>query len=168
MSVHDPESAVHEKAIALKIGRQKKIQIIDGQQVEVMPGEDEDEEDDELSGGMMAVEGADGQQYVVLEVIQLQDGDGQEQAVAVMAGENIEQAVAALQSGTHTQVLLPSQVQHITADHIDDEVLLSRPKAIASENDMQNCFGFDDEEEDEDEEEEKSKPDIHVLQSAIH
>ena len=81
--------------MALKIGRQKKIQIIDGQQVEVLTGDDEDEEDmdeedeDDImaessptAGGassgtsnieqkMMAVEGNDGQQYVVLEVIQL-------------------------------------------------------------------------------------------------
>lgn len=72
MSVHDPESTVHEKAIALKMGRQKKIQIIDGQQVEVMPGEEDEDEDEDLDGSMMAVEGADGQQYVVLEVIHLQ------------------------------------------------------------------------------------------------
>ena len=30
--------------MALKIGRQKKIQIIDGQQVEVLTGDDEDDE----------------------------------------------------------------------------------------------------------------------------
>lgn len=33
MSVHDPDSTAQEKAMALKLGRQKKIQIIDGQQV---------------------------------------------------------------------------------------------------------------------------------------
>jgi len=102
MALHDPESTEQEKAMALKIGRQKKIQIIDGQQVEVLTGddeededmlEDEDDEDEDMlaepsspggieevggSGGsgnleqkMMAVEGNDGQQYVVLEVIQL-------------------------------------------------------------------------------------------------
>lgn len=48
------------------------FQIIDGQQVEVMAGEDEDEDDEDTDGDMMAVEGQDGQQYVVLEVIQLQ------------------------------------------------------------------------------------------------
>lgn len=39
MAVHDPESSLQEKQQALKIGRQKKIQIIDGQRVEVMTGE---------------------------------------------------------------------------------------------------------------------------------
>lgn len=38
MAVHDPESSLQEKQQALKMGRQKKIQIIDGQRVEVMTG----------------------------------------------------------------------------------------------------------------------------------
>lgn len=38
MAVHDPESSLQEKQQALKIGRQKKIQFIDGQRVEVMTG----------------------------------------------------------------------------------------------------------------------------------
>jgi len=33
MALHDPESSVQEKALALKFGRQKKYQMIDGQQV---------------------------------------------------------------------------------------------------------------------------------------
>lgn len=41
-------------------------------QVEVMPGEDDEDEEDEMDGSMVSMEGADGQQYVVLEVIQLQ------------------------------------------------------------------------------------------------
>lgn len=43
--------------------------------------EEEDEEDEDEDGDVMAVDGADGQQYVVLEVIQL--ADGEEQAVVV-------------------------------------------------------------------------------------
>lgn len=82
MAVHDPESSIMEKQLALKLGRQKKVQMIDGQQVEVMAsaGSDEDEEEEEEEEtDVMAVEGSDGQQYVVLEVIQLADGevDGQ-------------------------------------------------------------------------------------------
>lgn len=102
MAIHDPDASAQEKAQALKIGRQKRLQLINGQQVrkeskrkhciesiyiyiynivklfknrifihcsyfqvEVYTGEvDEDE--------IMAVEGQDGNQYVVLEVIQLQ------------------------------------------------------------------------------------------------
>ena len=33
MALHDPDSSVQEKAMALKFGRQRKIQVIDGQQV---------------------------------------------------------------------------------------------------------------------------------------
>lgn len=60
-------------------------------QVEVIPedGEEDEDEDEDSNQGMMAVEGSDGQQYVVLEVIQLQDGDGQEQALAVVTGDNM-------------------------------------------------------------------------------
>lgn len=46
------------------------FQIIDGQQVEVI--DDEEDEEDENETQVLAVEGEDGQQYVVLEVIQLQ------------------------------------------------------------------------------------------------
>lgn len=49
-------------------------------QVEVMPGMGSEDEEDENE--MIAMEGADGQQYVVLEVIQLADGD--EQTVRVL------------------------------------------------------------------------------------
>ena len=34
MALHDPDSSVQEKSLALKYGRQKKIQIIDGHQVQ--------------------------------------------------------------------------------------------------------------------------------------
>ncbi|XP_075228493.1 uncharacterized protein LOC142328594 isoform X2 [Lycorma delicatula] len=177
MSVHDPDSTAQEKAMALKLGRQKKIQIIDGQQVEVIPGEDDDEEE-ELNGSMMAVEGSDGQQYVVLEVIQLQDGEGQEQAVAVMSGsDGIEQAVAALHSNNGTAENEDElNAEHITPDQGLDEHLvkgLRRSKrAHVTQNDMQNCFGFDDEEDDEDDDEEdlkeeKSKPSLHILQASL-
>jgi hypothetical protein len=92
MAIHDPDASSHERQVALKLGRQKRIQvrisylllivllkkmtncilynlflfqIIDGQQVEVM-------EDEDGQTQVLAVEGEDGQQYVVLEVIQLQ------------------------------------------------------------------------------------------------
>ena len=47
MALHDPESSVQEKAMALKYGRHKKIQYIDGHQVEVLTGEDSEDEEDE-------------------------------------------------------------------------------------------------------------------------
>ena len=44
-----------EKALALKIGRQKKIQIIDGQHVEVFTGDDEEDEEDEEYEGIYLI-----------------------------------------------------------------------------------------------------------------
>lgn len=87
MAIHDPDLSIQEKQLALKLGRQKKIQVIDGQQVEVMPqlGSEEDDDEDE-DGDMVAVEGSDGQQYVVLEVIQL--ADGEEQTMVVSDGNS--------------------------------------------------------------------------------
>lgn len=79
MAAHDPDPTIQRKQLELKLGRQKKIQMIDGQQVEVMPGMASDEEE-EID--MMAVEGSDGQQYVVLEVIQLADGEEQTMVVS--------------------------------------------------------------------------------------
>lgn len=83
MALHDPDPTIQRKQLELKIGRQKKIQMIDGQQVEVMRGiaSDDEEEID-----MMAVEGSDGQQYVVLEVIQM--ADGEEQVMVVGEGRS--------------------------------------------------------------------------------
>ncbi|XP_073976183.1 uncharacterized protein isoform X2 [Rhodnius prolixus] len=167
MSAHDPLSTAHEKALALKLGRQKKIQIIDGQQVEVMPGEEEDEdeadetdatgEDNGLEGSVMAVEGCDGQQYVVLEVIQLQDGEGEEQQVAVVAGDQtIEQAVAALNSSSQnsgtSETIIPDPLA-TTDIRLEDgtQIKCETEKRNSLQDDMQNCFGFDEDEDDKEE-----------------
>lgn len=44
-----------------------------------LKGYDDEEEEEEDEEDMMAVQGSDGQQYVVLEVIQLADNQGNEQ-----------------------------------------------------------------------------------------
>jgi len=146
MAMHDPDSCMQEKQLALKLGRQKKIHMIDGQPVEVMGDdsdegeeEEEEEEDEEGEGDIMAVEGTDGQQYVVLEVIQL--GEGEEQAM-VVDGSN---------AGEETG--------NIFADEINDDDVLkalnqskdesSQLKKVEVTRDMENCFGFDEEDDDE-------------------
>jgi len=65
MAVHDPDSSTQEKQMALKIGRQKKVQFIDGQQVELMSDEEE-ELSSQTAGVVMSDE--TGRPYVVLEV----------------------------------------------------------------------------------------------------
>lgn len=128
MALHDPESTAQEKAIALKIGRQRKIQIVNGQAVEVFTCDDdeddedyeyEDEEDQdepapsgnannasavaasasatkEGAGSMVSVQGQDGEHYVVLEVIQMAEGeDGvQGETVAIKSNPEIMEGVS--------------------------------------------------------------------------
>ncbi|MCL4135170.1 UNVERIFIED_CONTAM: hypothetical protein GTU68_045697 [Idotea baltica] len=66
MALHNPDATLQEKAQALRdSSRHKRLEIINGEEVEVYSGDVDEEE-------MMTVEGQDGNQYVVLEVIQLQ------------------------------------------------------------------------------------------------
>lgn len=55
MAVHDPESELHRTQQELKEGRQKRLQIIDGQEVitQIRPKleDDSDMEDDEMGTG---------------------------------------------------------------------------------------------------------------------
>ena len=126
-----------EKAMALKIGRQKKIQIIDGQQVEVLTGDDEEDEEEEdpdqempLEGQkMMAVEGQDGQQYVVLEVIQLPENQDQD---------------------------IKPKLSPIKEHHLGSSPPAKKIKTDSNEKkqaDLASAFGFDDDDEEEDEDE---------------
>jgi uncharacterized Zn-finger protein len=152
MAIHDPESSAHERALALKIGRQKRIQIIDGQQVEVL-----DDEEDEDETQVLAVEGEDGQQYVVLEVIQLQDGDGTEQTVAVV-GDDCELSSDAVlhgdadMSNLHDPTML-GDLNDSTNDEFEASLQEMKHKPVikqelVTEHDVQNCFGFDDDDDD--------------------
>merc|ERR1712062_910174 len=138
MALHDPDSTEQEKAMALKIGRQKKIQIIDGQQVEVLTGDDEEDEEEEdpdqempLEGQkMMAVEGQDGQQYVVLEVIQLPEN-------AAENNVDIKPKITGVKSS-------PSKPKLASP-------VANTPKLANSEKkqaDIASAFGFDDEDDD--------------------
>lgn len=91
MSLHDPDSSVREHANALKQGRKKRVQVVNGQQVEYIGFEGEEEyegeEDYEIDGEdetsieqdlptkketIMAV-GEDGQRYMVVEVINMEE-----------------------------------------------------------------------------------------------
>ncbi|XP_076649632.1 uncharacterized protein LOC143357203 isoform X3 [Halictus rubicundus] len=169
MAVHDPESSLQEKQQALKMGRQKKIQIIDGQRVEVMTGElacklkgfEEEEEDEE---DMMAVEGSDGQQYVVLEVIQLADNQGTDQMAVVASedGDLVMQDPLSQESGIVTGTGEEGDEVEEDDTEMEDIKLDSGTSSKGSSQNVQNdsklqkemetCFGFDEEEEDEEDE----------------
>lgn len=60
--------------------------IITGDLATKLKGYEDEEEDEE---DMMAVEGSDGQQYVVLEVIQLADNQGTDQVCIIKNAKKI-------------------------------------------------------------------------------
>ncbi|XP_045104046.1 transcriptional repressor CTCF-like [Portunus trituberculatus] len=168
MAIHDPDASAQEKAQALKIGRQKRLQLINGQQVEMYTGDvDEDE--------IMAVEGQDGNQYVVLEVIQLQDGEGHvmmSDGIPVTDGPLDGTGVGGVLSASPLMVpetitgdpiatdsigsvdgacLVPGstllELQHKKPTELKTEVVGSVEAKKEVQKEMETCFGFDDEDE---------------------
>ncbi|XP_060534733.1 transcriptional repressor CTCF-like [Cylas formicarius] len=156
MASHDPDPNVHQKQLELKLGRQKKIQMIDGQQVEVIgPGIDSDEEE-EID--MMAVEGSDGQQYVVLEVIQLADGEEQAVVVGADGAESILTSEGILPGTELDEDVMKALQQARKAEKGEDSDGDEKKPIVASTaSDMKNCFGFDEDEDEEDDEDDGMK-----------
>ena len=145
MALHDPDSTAQEKAMALKIGRQKKIQVIDGQRVEVMTeGSDEEEE---MEG--VAMQGEDGQHYVVLEVIQLpDDGNGNSPGVVQLPGPSTEDF------SSQNIAILPSILEeggmadmHQLGAEMQPPVVNQEQLRIKKEQERATCFGFDSDED---------------------
>ena len=147
MALHDPKSTEQERAMALKIGGQKKIQIIDGQQVEVLTGDNEDDEEEPenfdvlleppdteegtpvgmgVEQKMMAVEVQDGQQYVVLELIQLP-----ENSAAGGASVKVEASQQAFKEGQSGRPMAKK----------------ARVDSDKKQADLASSFGFDDDDE---------------------
>lgn len=116
-----------------------------------MPGFESDEEEEPED--LMAMEGSDGQQYVVLEVIQLADGDEQ------MADDSETELIASSilpNSGKINSLTLRkfARLISINFEGLDEDVIKALQSArritkVEDEEkvratDMQNCFGFDD------------------------
>lgn len=147
MAMHDPDPKLIEESKALKVGRQKRVQTIDGQRVEIYVDEDMDtnvyegEEDDDDGDGdhLVTTAGEDDedmdevyvedggeetpQGYIVLEVIPVDDGE-----------KKVE----------------PIGVDETVYDDSDDQTLMPEAKRMRGANsllskskDMANCFGFD-------------------------
>lgn len=135
MSLHDPDSTIREHAIALKVGRKKRVQVVNGQQVEYIGFEDEEEyegEEDYVDGDddgseeelstsskketLMAV-GEDGQRYMVVEVINMEE-DENSQIQLQDKDDNME----------------------IAELYLEDEDPLQDKNQV--DRDMSTCFGF--------------------------
>ncbi|XP_052751381.1 transcriptional repressor CTCF-like isoform X2 [Galleria mellonella] len=156
LAVHDPESGHQERALALKLGRQKKVKFINGQAAKEITAEVESENEqtdivklglnDLERGEVVTVTHGDGQQYVVLEVIQLEDGT--EQQVAVVAPDFIDEEHA---DEEEEEEELPVKVIKQEKSKRDTDV----DRSIKLEKDVDTCFGFDEEEEEEEQYNEK-------------
>lgn len=139
-AVHDSDSAVVERQVALKLGRQKKVQITDEQPVEVILNTDCS--DEEGGNDMMAVEGSDGQQHAVLEVIQLADGDDH-----ALVSENQPGLIS---GGRSVLTFLVYPLINVELNEEVIKVLQSTRKEgrtneekVTTDRDLENYFGFD-------------------------
>uniref|UniRef100_A0A8D8S8D3 CCCTC-binding factor n=1 Tax=Cacopsylla melanoneura TaxID=428564 RepID=A0A8D8S8D3_9HEMI len=181
MTLHDPDSGLQEQQVALKLGRQKKVHIIDGHKVEVIPDDEEDEgeESEEEEGEEGGGEDDDGHQYVVLEVIQVQSEDGTQQNVAVVPASSLMNMGAQGMTLNHrTETVVESigideedyegeeEVEEIHETGVEEEEeggeealeekhIITKYERI-EEAGMDNCFGFDEEDEEEEEEGEEN------------
>lgn len=144
MAAHDPDPNIQRKKLELKLGRQKKIQMIDGQQVEVMPSIQSEEEEDM---DMMAMEGSDGQQYVVLEVIQLGEDGEQGMVVGDSGAELVSDSILPEHDLNDEDVIKALKTTRKIEEPEEDE---KKFNPANTQSDMLNCFGFDEEEEDDD------------------
>lgn len=157
MALHDPDSTDHEKAQALKIGRQKKIQIINGEQVEVIDGEETDDEMEDYEDGM-------GQQWVggtlgggrimMLEVIEMPGDQGGEVHPQIQIINDPAAGPSGIQgaSSTRSYFTLPAEGSDMMPPIMEegDESLMDttgltvEDLKIKKEQERANCYGFDD------------------------
>jgi len=141
MALHDPDSTAAEKAEALKIGRQKKIQIINGEKVEVLTGEDSEDEMEDIEDGI-PIQGEDGQHYVVLEVIQLPDQTGVQ--MAGPSGIQPGSTHRAFNLLDDASVMMPPIMEEPDEVLMDTQSLSVADIKVKKEQERANCYGFDD------------------------
>merc|ERR1719397_2419089 len=134
MALHDPDISAAEEGIVLNIGRQNKIKFIDEQQVEehfvdvneveehVVDVKQVEEHMVDVKGGIPFMQGEVGQQYVILEVIQLP-----EQGVVQVRPSGFQPPTT-----RRNQRTPPSS--SLSVEDIK----------IKKEQERANCFGFDD------------------------
>ncbi|RVE49604.1 hypothetical protein evm_005736 [Chilo suppressalis] len=146
LAVHDPDSGHQERALELKLGRQRKIKYVDAS---IQARDEEEEEEEEppeereqlmrelRRGELVTVADGDHHQYVVLEVIQLEDGTEQ---VAVVAPDYVED-----QEDDEEEADV--EKKYITEEQIRVKRQADPGERIKLEKDVESCFGFDEEEE---------------------
>lgn len=156
MALHDPESSAREHALALKIGRKKRIEMINGEPVEQdyyddeddEEEEDEDEEDDEEYDYVEAEDEAPIEQDEIHENIL--PGELMKQQETIMAvgedGNTNYMVVEVINMEEEHEDQLQMQDKDETMDEMAELYLEEDPlesnKDEGDEKDMSNCFGF--------------------------
>ncbi|XP_045781676.1 transcriptional repressor CTCF-like [Maniola jurtina] len=146
LAIHDPDSGHQERALALRLGRQKKIKFVDAN-VKTDDSDNESEEimkldlgDNQLERGeLLTVADDDGQQYVVLEVIQAEDGDTQ-----LVSAPDYEEEEEEEENKDEEEL----DKKEIIYEQIKQKGL---DRTTKLESDVDTCFGFDEDEEPEEE-----------------
>ncbi|CAH0577745.1 unnamed protein product [Chrysodeixis includens] len=166
LAVHDPDSGHQERALALKIGRQTKVKYVDGEIMKDIRGPQSPDGTNLMKielgnkelkrGELVTVADGDGQQYVVLEVIQLEDGT--EQQVAVVAPEFIDP-----DDQDEEEELEEEEEEEEIEERKFRVKETDAERSIKLEKEVDTCFGFDEEDEDEEELEDETFTEKGVL-----
>ncbi|XP_052746494.1 transcriptional repressor CTCF isoform X2 [Bicyclus anynana] len=164
LAIHDPESGHLERALALKLGRQKKIHFVDtNAKLQSSNSEDEGEELMKIDlsgkqlerGELLTVADGDGQQYVVLEVIQTDDSDDHKISVP----DYIEEKEEEEEEEEEVEMDKKEILEQINARALE--------RTIKVEKDVDACFGFDDDEEQEEEDEEMNYKESKIVMRLV-
>lgn len=156
MALHDPDSTIREQALALKIGRKKRIEMINGEPVEQEYYDDEDDEEEEEED-----EDEDDEDYDYIEAEDEAIMEHDEIGENVTANKNKKQQetiMAVGDDGTKYMVVEvinmeeehDNQMQMVDKDDTMEEISelyleedpLESNKDDVNEEDMSNCFGF--------------------------
>lgn len=132
MSLHDPDSTVREHAMALKVGRKKRVQIVNGQQVEYIGFEDEEE----YEGEEDYVDGEDENS------IDADLPDKKETIMAAVSEDGNYMVVEVYQEDENSQIQLQDKDDNMEIAELyleDEDPLQDKGQG---DRDMTTCFGF--------------------------
>jgi len=143
--LHDPSGNSKKKKLELKNGRAKRVHMVNGQKVEVLPSDDHGLVEEIDDPGV--VSGPDGESYIIIDMSQLETGEeeGDEDKSATHGQIIDHQDILQTTSQEKGRVIFPSILSH---DSILPQAPTDEDLKIKKQQERANCFGFDDDDED--------------------
>ncbi|XP_022129438.2 transcriptional repressor CTCFL isoform X1 [Pieris rapae] len=151
LAIHDPDSNHLEQALALRIGRQKKLRpfpeksireenssSLQEEVVKIEVANNENKQDEN-----MEITGEENQEYVVLEVIQLEDGSEQQVCLITPHYSDMERREESDPANADDNSEGAQDLFYKT------QLRKTIEQNLKAEKDLDTCFGFDEEEEEE-------------------